>query len=121
MATEADTGTTEGRAQAEHAYTPGPWVLATFPGVVVGGPMLKFGNGEGQAQLAMCTLSETIDEAQRNANARLISAAPDLLEALKGIVADDDASVSLADQRARSDARMAAAKAAILKATGGTE
>lgn len=42
---------------------------------------------------------------------------PDLLEALQGIVADDDASVSLVDQRARSDARMAAARAAISKAT----
>lgn len=41
-----------------------------------------------------------------------------LLSALQGIVADDDASVSLVDQRARSDARMSAAKAAILKATG---
>lgn len=49
---------------------------------------------------------------------RLIAAAPDLFEALKGIVDDDDAGVSLADQRARSDARMAAAKAALLKATG---
>lgn len=38
--------------------------------------------------------------------------------ALQGIVDDADAGVSLADQRARSDARMAAAKAALSKAEG---
>lgn len=52
------------------------------------------------------------------ANARLIAAAPALYEALKGLVDDDDAGVSLADQRSRHEARMAAAKAAILKANG---
>ena len=36
--------------------------------------------------------------------------------ALQGSVDDDDAGVSRADQRARSDARMAAAKAALSKA-----
>ena len=42
----------------------------------------------------------------------------ELVEALGGIIADDDAGVSLNDQRARWNDRMTAAKAAVLKATG---
>ena len=49
------------------------------------------------------------------ANARLIAAAPDLLEALKSVIAWLDAS----DESAFSDSQLALARAAIAKATGG--
>jgi len=49
------------------------------------------------------------------ANARLIAAAPDLLEALKSVIAWLDAP----DESAFSDSQLALARAAIAKATGG--
>ena len=55
---------------------------------------------------------------QHMANMKLVCAAPDLFNALRGIVADDEATVSLADQRARWDERMAAARVALAKADG---
>lgn len=53
--------------------------------------------------------------------ARKFAAVDDLLEALKGIVEDDSMFVSAADQKARWEQRMEAAKAAIAKAQGTQE
>lgn len=103
--------TTEVRTQPAPAYTPGPWEI---DGTKIMSTVAKNDWDE-----FVCVI-DTRSAMSLNASndIRLIAAAPDLLEALKGIVADDDASVSLADQRARSEGRMAAAKAAILRATG---
>lgn len=93
----------------ETKHTPGPWRRHSVEAYIV-----VSNDGTAVAD----TEADSVQHHQRLCNARLIAAAPDLLEALKGIVDDDDAGVSLADQLARSGARMAAAKAAILKATG---
>lgn len=66
--------------------------------------------------LARCDAVETT-----HANARLIAAAPEMAAALEGILDDDDASTSLADQRSRWVARMDAARAALAKARGETQ
>lgn len=67
-------------------YTPGPWVYKGH-GVIVGGPFRQFTNGQAQSQIAMvCLMTESATEdpsAEREANARLIAAAPALVEALK--------------------------------------
>jgi hypothetical protein len=57
-------------------------------------------------------------EAETAANRALIAAAPELLAALNGILADDAPQTSLADQRVRWNARMEAARAAVAKAEG---
>ena len=84
-------------------HTPGPWKIGTPPP-----------NGEqtvGTDQGLMVAVATTSAGVQTKANARLIAAAPDLLEALKGLMALSDHRVDLRD--AAKDAR-----AAIAKATG---
>ena len=84
-------------------HTPGPWKIGTPPP-----------NGEqtvGTDQGLMVAVATTGAGVQTKANARLIAAAPDLLEALKGLMALSDHRVDLRD--AAKDAR-----AAIAKATG---
>lgn len=66
-------------------HTPGPWALGKH-GVIVGGKANEYVNGSAQAQLAMVTLLNGTERddpvAERDANAHLISAAPELLTAL---------------------------------------
>ena len=100
---------------ADAKHTSGPWSFSPQKGKPGHCHMAQVWNSAGDA---LAQIEPTPDEAVATADARLIAAAPDLLEALKGIVADDDAGVSLNDQRARWSDRMSAAKAAILKATG---
>lgn len=65
-------------------HTTGPWV-ARKHGVIVGGPFHQFDGGKAQRQVAMaCVISESEGaEEERDANARLISAALDMAEALR--------------------------------------
>lgn len=56
-------------------FTQGPWIL-TRGGCVLGGPLVEYVNGKAMAQVAMACLHETITDEQRDANARLIAAAP---------------------------------------------
>ena len=62
-------------------HTPGPWrtfnVADVFP---------DDGDTEGGRQIADCAVGELIGFHEAAANARLIAAAPDLLEALKDMV-----------------------------------
>lgn len=99
---------------ADAKHTPGPWSYAP----AVPGANRSFyiagNNAEHNRQVDIGTVQGGFNSCE--ANARLIAAAPDLLEALQGLVNDDDAGVSLAEQRERQPARMAAAKAAIAKA-----
>jgi hypothetical protein len=90
-------------------HTPGPWHIGMKPGPIIYGP-----SGE---QVA-CLLPAMLDNQENKANARLIAAAPALLEALKalhivglGSMADtegDDAAISAMEQ----------ARQAIAQATG---
>ena len=59
------------------AHTPGPWREYSFGGRQIGGP-------EGDA---VCSMWGSVGNPEDDANARLIVAAPDLLNALEGLVA----------------------------------
>jgi hypothetical protein len=90
-------------------HTPGPWLL---DGLTIKGPHPK----DPQNRLRIVAQSvfdkgTWVDEAR--ANARLIAAAPDLLEALRNIV-----SASLRYRLEESDPAVEEARAAIAKATG---
>lgn len=95
---------------SEPKHTQGPWCIHTET-QPHGCPIV--GNGRG---LMLAMLSHSInypdqrDEA--NANARLIAAAPELLEALKAVLANSLDSKGLADAHKQ-------ARAAIAKATTG--
>jgi hypothetical protein len=63
-------------------HTPGPWAEGRH-GAIVGGPDFEFARGAGRKQIAMaCVVPEGVDGTQEG-NARLIAAAPELLEACK--------------------------------------
>lgn len=86
---------------AHGKHTPGPWVVwySDWPGVVG----VECASGE---TIADCSHSNDPDLSE--ANARLIAAAPELLEALRGFVECDEPSCE----------HYAAASAAIAKAEG---
>ena len=69
-------------------HTPGPWERGYSlgsSGVIVGGVMRQYTNGEAKDQIVMVLglKEDNGGAAAKEANARLIEAAPDLLEALK--------------------------------------
>lgn len=94
------------------AHTPGPWFVFGN-GHCVGGPVGPLGNSSGAAEagVALCGMQlRTPKEAA--ANARLIAAAPELLEALIALTTPGEArDTSIASNYAK-------ARAAIAKATG---
>jgi hypothetical protein len=63
-------------------YTPGPWTLRQF-GVIYGGPFQRYTNGSAQSQIAMATGADFMVEGEREANAKLIAAAPCMLADLR--------------------------------------
>lgn len=91
--------------EEEMSFTPGPWTAVHHSDGII--TVRDFN----RTPIADIWLVGKATEA----NARLISAAPELYEALKGLVEDDSWLVSLADQRARRDSRIAAARAALAK------
>ncbi len=73
---------------SEIKHTPGPWEISAklgTPSVVKGGVTRQYVNGTNQDQLFMvCSVQDDNGGAAAQiANARLIAAAPDLLEALE--------------------------------------
>jgi hypothetical protein len=98
----------------ERKFTAGPWAVNPFVAQVD-----AFGS---DGPLAVCQLLWPTDErseAETEANGHLISAAPDLYEALKGMLAHAcvaDAAPDDVDEEDR--ARERAARAAIAKAEG---
>lgn len=99
-----------------NAHTPGPWKAThSDPAEGVDCWWITANVLPSNGEKEICSVPSGYRSVE--ANAHLIAAAPELLAALRGIVADDDAGVSLEDQRARWNDRMAAAKAAIAKAT----
>ncbi len=75
----------------ESKYTPGPWKVTTDRH---GRPTMVFSvsRGKGVAKTAWDGYAEQSDKeaAEEAANARLIAAAPDLLEALKKLLESED-------------------------------
>ena len=96
------------------AHTPGPWQVFGIQSRHGDYTISTFNAYGPQRHIAYAPWVSD----QGLADAHLIAAAPDLFDALQDIVADDDAGVSLADQRSRWDERMSAARAALAKATG---
>ena len=97
-------------------HTPGPWHAATSEHYTLGGDQVEVVllDGEGMVTDQICSvLLDTDNESQtgwrrQEADARLIAAAPDLLEALKAVVAIADRKTDEFDR----------ARAAIQKASG---
>lgn len=87
--------------------TPRPWTVGPHQRIISGGWSIRIADGSAIAYV----LGERNPELQ--ANARLIAAAPDLLEALKRIVDWDDCGMALTAHH------IDEAKAAIRKATEG--
>ena len=88
-------------------HTPGPWKVFADGAIDVGSGFMPFG-GCGCCGSPWIN-GKTPDE--RNANARLIAAAPDLLDALRGML-------NIGETKAEYDAAMQRAVDAIAKATG---
>ena len=99
------------------AHTPGPWIHEG-QGDITG----IEDNGFGRGPVDVCSVYLRMVDGRHEANARLITAAPDLLEALKEYIAAGENSVTATDDVAAmirfGDAEKAA-RAAIAKATGG--
>ena len=97
-------------------HTPGPWHFRDDSKFFKTNPFSVYRRGGGvhSAAIANVPFKRTIPEAEAKANALLISAAPELLDAVLGLLAAcwdleiDDATV----------AAVARARAAIAKATG---
>ena len=109
------------------AHTPGPWGLAQYAkGAALPIPFIEhktiavFSDGARQGDVAYMQHGLWGDD-QALANARLIAAAPELLEALQELVAEWDARHAAEDHRSGytlDTAGIAMARAAIAKATG---
>ena len=97
-------------------HTPGPWVVSADPlhfyslTTVIGGKESSQKNGPPQQMIVQVGGFAEWKEAE--ANARLIAAAPELLEALKLIASAENSALDLAYCKG-------IARAAITKATGG--
>jgi hypothetical protein len=102
-------------------YTSGPWIVPSGPGTTNNGSRRQaVWTANGDIQIANCQ-SDALSLAANSANARLIAAAPELLEALKstahllsacGLVIEHD------ESRAHAIRTADAAKAVIAKALG---
>src|SRR5215207_8935797 len=98
----------------EHKHTPGPWP-AYLPNLMRASweepkgdtPVVKAGD----VQIARLAYAASTDRETRNANARLIAAAPTLLEALREFVCSYDKENGTALHLAYDGARAAIAKA----------
>ena len=91
-------------------HTPGPWAYIVPDGYVVRHPQIY--SDFGPVANATWLGENKLD--QLKSNARLIAAAPDMLEALEEIVSAADG-----DGWSQLDADLRKARAAIAKATGG--
>jgi hypothetical protein len=89
-------------------HTPGPW-LYTQEGVDAFGIVKP----DGYSIVHLAALHNSTSASELPANARLIAAAPDLLDALRGLIRDIGVSAVYQDHPAYN-----AARAAIAKATG---
>lgn len=95
-------------------HTPGPWSLAESKVFMYQTLIMANGNSA-----PIATLYGSLTDCENGRNARLIAAAPDLLEALHAIVSslsdnDEEGLIEHSEQ-------IIAARAAIAKATGGVQ
>lgn len=119
----------QARAKRENAkHTPGPWTVLPeeadkdylrIRGTRLGG-RYKVANVHHIRYEGVHAVVRERDDAESMANARLIAAAPELLEALQGLVAVLDKQLHSPHAAARASP-LGRARAAIAKATGDTE
>lgn len=81
-------------------HTPGPWLAASHPSSVSGLPIVARPSGRSIASVTFFHLGEAFasHDAESRANARLIAAAPTLLEALQAIADGEGDAVVIAQQ-----------------------
>ena len=111
--------------EAVGKHTPGPWLAASRLLSIVGLPVVATANGRSIASVAFFALGEAFANHNREsaANAALIAAAPDLLEALRRS-RKIHAYLAVPEDLTRTMARMLSEKAieiidaALLKAVG---
>lgn len=103
------------------SHTPGEWLLDE----VDDNPRMQFirtNRGERETRIAVALGDVDCSPSEQNANARLIAAAPELLEAVEALVAGvDDCDIESIRPRIRIDiliARLTRARDAIAKAKG---
>ena len=93
-------------------HTPGPWTITVYPPDDDDAEDLcAYIDGNG-THVSHCMPPDGANKELRDANARLIAAAPELLEALKLIASAENSALDLAYCKG-------IARAAITKATGG--
>lgn len=102
-------------------HTPGPWIGA---GPSFGDPLPRYTTvivteWEESDNLVICELPFNHHDDENEANARLIAAAPELLEALKALI-ENVGSCICYDESERECKAWAMAEAAIAKAEGGS-
>lgn len=108
---------------SEHKHTPGPWSIGAIEKVKPSG-FEAWIDGQNHGCIAQVVVAMEGEGENENptlmGNARLIAAAPDLLEALKGLdEAYCRAGAELTKEERHEDRlRLIAARAAITKATG---
>ena len=95
-------------------HTPGPWTITVYPPDDYGAEDLCAYIDGNRKHVAHCMPPDGTSTELRDANARLISAAPELLEALQLLLEQDDNGEDEIWVRNK-------ARAAIAKATGGKQ
>ena len=108
------------RAMSETRFTPGPWLAAAKASSVVGMPIVQQGVGRAIGHVTHGPSGTPVWDAfnaESTANAKLISAAPDLYEALELLLAtpeiadadprDKDEETQIAERKARAALRKA--------------
>jgi hypothetical protein len=105
------------------AHTPGPWDWGPHSDELVGRYEVNAGEGRQRAHICEChsnrQQTRKVADEEAAANARLIAAAPELLEALQSLIdLSDDGSLHIEGSIATEDPVITAARAAIAKAEG---
>ncbi|MFT8896306.1 MAG: hypothetical protein ABF968_05005 [Acetobacter sp.] len=71
---------------SETKFTPGPWIAFKGAGWCISRPNARMAHMVGMRAHFSMVSAENDDEKEAQANAHLIAAAPDLYEALKGLI-----------------------------------
>lgn len=105
-------------------HTPGPWTFVPQRDDPEGAPVTDLGGFRGPNGESICTFGENMEfypdcgTPPSEADARLIAAAPDLLEAVRGFLSHVPMFTPQAELDAKREAVRAIGRAAIAKAEG---
>ena len=101
-------------------HTPGPWEVTRFGAIKSASPntQVEYARGIGQPQIALVFVDDSRPEGERDANARVIAAAPDLLASLKEMLDKGEGCAACGFGAPGCGCRYERARAAIAKAEG---